>query len=89
MAKANPKAWFPNGYMARMSYKSVGKHERAWSNTRPYFDTWAEAHGWMLAVAEKRLKRAQADLKSATRYHAKVKAMSEPLGLQMSEVDDA
>ena len=81
MAKANPKAWFP-GSDARMSYKSVDKHARslavALPDYRPYFDTWREAHKWMVARADRRLKKAQDELKSAATHHAKVRAMAEP-----------
>jgi hypothetical protein len=79
MAKANPKAWFPNPYDARpISYRSVDKWARYNEQFKPFFDTWKEAHAWMMAKADKRLKKAQSELKSATAHHAKVKAMTEP-----------
>lgn len=77
MAKANPKAYFPNP-IARISYRKVGKTDQMWRKHRPYFETWREAHDHMVAEAEKDLKQAQAKLNSAINHHLKVVAMKEP-----------
>lgn len=77
MAKANPKAWFTSP-LAKITYRSVDKWAEYNHKFRPYFPTWKEAHDWMLAKAEQRLKRAQAELKSATKHIEKVKVMREP-----------
>lgn len=77
MPKANPKAWFTSP-LAKITYRSVDKWAHYNSKFRPYFDTWKEAHEWMIAKADDRLKRATAELKSATAHHAKVKALTEP-----------
>jgi hypothetical protein len=82
MANANPKAWFTS-QIAVITYRSVDKWAESWRAHRPYFPTWKEAHDWMLAKAADRLKRAQAELKSATAHHAKVQAMEEPKLNQM------
>lgn len=74
MGKANPKAWFTSP-VARITYRPVDKWARYNEAFRPYFPTWNEAHEWMLAKAAERLKKAQAELKSAMSHHAKVKAM--------------
>lgn len=77
MPRANPKAWFSSP-IARIFYRSVDKHARRNEHWRPYFPTWKEAHDWMLAKAAERVKRAQAELKSATKHHMKLKEMKEP-----------
>jgi len=77
MGKANPKAWFTSP-TARITYRSVDKWARYNEKFRPYFPTWNEAHAWMLAKAAERLKKAQAELKSAAGHYAKVKAMKSP-----------
>jgi hypothetical protein len=77
MPKANPKAWFTSP-IARISYKKVDKWAAYSSKFYPYFPTWAEAHAWMLAKADERLKKAQAELKSATMHRMKLKAMEDP-----------
>lgn len=77
MPKANPKAWFTSR-IARISFKKVDKWALYHSKFYPYFDTWQEAHDWMLAKADERLKRATAELDSATRHRMKLKAMEKP-----------
>lgn len=77
MAKANPKAWFTSP-IAKITYRSVDKWAKYNEKFRPYFPTWKEAHDWMLAKAEDRFKRAQAELNSATMHRMKLKAMEEP-----------
>lgn len=77
MPKANPKAYFP-GCIAQISYKKVGKLDQSWRQHRPYFDTWSEAHDFMLTRSEQDLKKAQAQLNSAISHHLKVTAMEEP-----------
>lgn len=86
MPKANPKAWFPNQYVARaISYRPVDKWARSNEKFKPFFPTWTDAHDWLLAKAVERLKKAQAELKSATAHHAKVKAMQEPQAVEAGE----
>jgi len=77
MPKANPKAWFP-AFTARITFKKVDKWADYQAHLRPYFPTWKEAHDWMLEKAAIRLKKAKAELKSATSHHMKVSAMKEP-----------
>lgn len=77
MAKANPKAWFTSP-IAKITYRSVDKWAVYSAKVRPYFPTWKEAHDWMLAKADERLKRAQAELNSATMHRMKLKAMEDP-----------
>jgi hypothetical protein len=79
MAKANPKAWFTSP-IAKIAYKSVDKWAKYQERFRPYFPTWKEAHDWMLAKADERLKKAQAELKSATKHREKIAAMVAPAG---------
>lgn len=77
MPKANPKAWFTSP-IAKLSYRSVDVWARRNEKFRPFFPTWKEAHAWMLERATERLKRAQAELKSATKHIEKIAAMKEP-----------
>lgn len=77
MPKANPKAWFTSP-LAKITYRSVDKWAVYQARFRPYFDTWQEAHDWMLERATERLKKAQAELKSATAHLAKIKELKEP-----------
>lgn len=77
MARANPKAYFP-GHTGRISYRKVDKTAQMWRKHRPYFDTWTEAHDFMLADAENELKKAQAQLNRAINHHLKVAVMKEP-----------
>ena len=77
MAKANPKAYFP-GYIAQISYRKVDRTAQMWRAHWPYFDTWKEAHDFMLERARAQLKKAQAELASARRHLDKVEAMKEP-----------
>lgn len=77
MAKANPKAYFPQP-IAKINYRKVGKTDLMWRQHRPFFDTWKEAHEHMVFEAEKDLKQAQSRLNSAINHHLKVAAMKEP-----------
>lgn len=77
MAKANPKAWFTS-HIAKISYKPVDKYARQQEKWRPFFPTWSEAHSYMLNEATDRLGKAQKELKRATAFHEKIKAMKEP-----------
>jgi hypothetical protein len=83
MPKANPKAWFTSP-IARISFKVVDKWAEYHSKFYPYFPTWQQARDWMLAKAEDRLKKAHAELKSATKHRDKVAAMQKPAGAQVS-----
>lgn len=76
MAKANPKAYFP-GCIAQISYKKVDAWAKRQEKYKPYFDTWAEAHKFMMVSAEEDLKRKKRDYESAQRHLAKVMAMIE------------
>lgn len=75
MAKANPKAYFP-GHIASISYKKVDAWARRQEKYQPYFDTWAEAHQYMVTRAEENLKRRESEFSSAKRHLAKVRIMS-------------
>lgn len=77
MARANPKAWFTSP-IAKITYRPVDKYARYQERWRPFFDTWSEAHKWMMARATERLTKAQAEMKSATAHLNKIKAMTEP-----------
>ncbi len=77
MAKPNPKAWFTSP-IAKITYRKVDKYARMQESWRPFFPTWAEAHGWMLTQASDKVKRLERELAGAKRHMAKVKAMTAP-----------
>jgi len=77
MARANPKAWFTSP-IAKITYKSVDAHARYQERWRPFFETWAEAHAWMLEKAKAKLVEADREAKRARRFLEKVQAMKEP-----------
>lgn len=77
MPRANPKAYFP-GSTGRISYRKVDKIAQSWRQHRPYFDTWGEAHVFVVTSAEQALKKAQIQLNIAIKHHLKVTAMKEP-----------
>lgn len=77
MAKANPKAWFTSP-IAKISYKSVDKFSMSWKAIRPYFDTWKEAHDYMVEKAKTSIARYERDAASARRHLAKLQSMSDP-----------
>lgn len=85
MPKANPKAWFPSHFTARISHKKVDAWARRFACHSPYFDTWVEAHEALTSAAKNRVERAALDLAraqrevvSAAKHLEKVKAMEAP-----------
>lgn len=85
MAKKLPKKWFPNSYIVSLRERKVDKWAEHFKEHRPYFDTWQDAHQWMVSngearidEAKKNLERAKKELKSAERYLEKTQAMQEP-----------
>jgi hypothetical protein len=74
MTAPNPRAFFP-WPIAKISCKKVGVWEERQRSYRPYFDTWAEAHAYMLAQAMLKAQGAERALKSAKRHLANVRAM--------------
>jgi hypothetical protein len=77
MAKANPKAYFPS-YTTRIYYRKVDRFAAGQAKWKPFFPTWTEAHQHMLMRSADRLKKAKAELKSATAFDEKVRAMKKP-----------
>ena len=78
MAKKLPLAYFP-GYIAAIYKRKVDKWAQYRAKTgTPYFETWIEAHGYMLNRARTAVARLEKDLASAKRHLAKVEKMEEP-----------
>lgn len=79
MAAKLPKAYFP-GCIAAIYYRKVDKwaERHAKTGIQPYFNTWKEAHTYMLETTTKKIKRLEKDLASQRRHLAKVQAMNEP-----------
>ncbi len=79
MAKANPKAFFP-GVVATISYKKVDAYAQRQASFKPFFDTWEEAHQFMLDRAMKKLELASRELERHRKRLASVLAMKPPAG---------
>lgn len=77
MTKALPKAYFP-GSVAKISYRKVDKWAVAWKAHWPYFDTWEEAHAYMLDKATKHANRAKKEAAAAERHLKRVMEMEKP-----------
>lgn len=77
MAKKLPLAYFP-GCIAAIYKRKVDRHAEAWKIHSPFFETWLEAHGYMLNKARTAVARLEKDLASAKRHLAKVEKMEEP-----------
>lgn len=81
MAKKNPSAWFPDPYIAMIRWRKVDKWAEARAVSNPYFDAWAEAHGWQVETMKKRAERAQREHLSAQRRLKRVLDMKEPAAI--------
>lgn len=79
MAKKLPLKYFP-GLNAAIKLKKVDMWAEMWARqgTQPYFDTWKEAHSYMLEKAIKKQAQLEKELASAKRHLAKVRVMLEP-----------
>ena len=69
------------GYIAKIYYRKYGKWEQYCerNGTEHYFDTWKEAHDFMITDTKKKIERAERDLASHKRHLAKVLKMEEPI----------
>jgi len=76
MAKANPKKWFP-GYIAKIYFRKVDAWAKRRKQYQPYFDTWEEAHNYMLEKAKEDLAKSKKALASAERHLKKVQSMKQ------------
>lgn len=77
MSKPNPKKWF-SSHIAKISFRKVDKWAENFKKYRPYFDTWEEAHQFMLERAKIDLAIAMKAAASAERHLKKVQAMKPP-----------
>lgn len=75
--QSSPMAYFPQG-IAKISYKKVDAWAERQKTTWPFFETWEEAHAFMVERARKDLKKAERELASSKRHLAGVLAMSPP-----------
>ena len=55
-----------------------GKRRKKETQYESYFDTWQEAHEWLLRGAEGRLTSARRSLEMAQGFHGNVKGMKQP-----------
>jgi hypothetical protein len=79
MAKKLPLKWFPSKWMAQIKLHKVDEWAEHWAkHGSPYFDTWEEAHEYMLEKAIKRVDMARKDYTAAERYLARVKVLAKP-----------
>lgn len=78
MAKKLPMKWFP-GYTAQIRLRKVDKWaEHFAKHGSPYFDTWEEAHLYMVEKAKKDLDQCKRNFDSAKRHLSKVEALKKP-----------
>jgi hypothetical protein len=77
MAKANPKAWFVS-CIAKIYYRPVDKWAVQRRAYEPYFDTWQEAHNWMIKRAVGKIAQYEKSLQSLRRHLAKLQSMKDP-----------
>ncbi len=70
--------WFVDRWMAQIKFKKTDVNSHAFRSAVPYFDSWAEAHAYLLVCATTRLKKAKAELPAAKRSMEKVAGMKEP-----------
>lgn len=68
-------AYFPQ-CIAKISCKKVGDWAERQKATWPFFDTWEDAHAFMVERARKNLKKAERELASSKRHLASVLAMT-------------
>lgn len=78
MAKAKPKAFFPNKYMAVIGHKKVDVWAERMKDLHPYFSTWEDAHDWQMNQAYNAVEAAKKEEASARRHLAKVEKMTVP-----------
>lgn len=75
--KACPKKYFPQP-VAKINFRKMDQWAEKRKEFAPYFDSWQEAHAYMLTRAETALKRARRKVESAKRHLVKVQAMTPP-----------
>lgn len=73
-----PKKWFPDGYMAVLKFRQPRMWDDYEPSPYPRFDTWAEAHQFMMKRAAQKIENAKSDLAAAERHLKKVRAMQPP-----------
>ena len=68
------------GCIAKIYYRKYDKWARYYEShgTENYFDTWKEAHDFMVADTKKKIERLERDVKSEKRHLDKVLRMEEP-----------
>jgi hypothetical protein len=74
MKQPLPKKYFP-GCIAVIYYRKEDGYAVQMRKHFPYFDTWKEAHEYMLDKAEKKVNQMERDLASAKRHLARVQSM--------------
>jgi len=77
--KKLPMKWFP-GCTAQIRLRKVDKWAEIHAKwgLHPYFDTWEEAHAYMMDDAIKKVQRLEKDLASGKRHLERVKLLKKP-----------
>lgn len=75
-----PLAWFPNRYMATIRRRKVDRHAMSYAarGIQPYFDTWDEAHRWLIDKVGKDLEKASKEVESQRKRFMRVVALTAP-----------
>lgn len=79
MAAKLPRKWIA-GPLAQIKLRPVDKwvEYQHRSGFRPYFDTWVEAHAWLVEKANRDLAMAKRTHEAAVRHQQRVQAMQPP-----------
>lgn len=78
MAAKLPAAWFPNPYMGTIRRLKVDRFAPVHPSLYPYFDTWAEAHEWLVDKAKKDLEKSSRELESNRKRLMRALEMTDP-----------
>lgn len=78
MAKKLEMKWFPSNYGKAIKLKKVDKWAKMQAEFCPYFDTWEEAHAWLVKRATERMASAVRELPKAYQHLEDVRRMIPP-----------
>ncbi|MBS0200480.1 MAG: hypothetical protein JSR70_08525 [Proteobacteria bacterium] len=70
--------WFPSDHGRSIKLKKVDKWAKMHADFCPYFDTWEEAHAWLVKRATDRMASAVREIPKAHQHLEVVRAMTPP-----------
>jgi hypothetical protein len=78
VSKAKPKKYVPSCSLAKIAHRKLSAWEERDPVRHPAFDTWGEAHNYMIQRAETKAKRAMKELAYAQSKLLAVCKMGKP-----------